>query len=177
MTLVVRSEARVADLAPRIRSAVGRVDATVPVSPPRLVATLVSNSAARARFTVVLLATFALVALSLGAVGIYGVVAYAVARRTREIGVRMALGARATDVLAMVLRSGGSLTAAGIALGTVAALAASRLLSGFLFGVTPSDPAVFIAVPALLGAVAVGASAIPARRAARVDPVVALRSD
>jgi predicted permease len=177
MTLVVRSEARVADLAPRIRSAVGRVDATVPVSPPRLVATLVSNSVARARFTVVLLATFALVALSLGAVGIYGVVAYAVARRTREIGVRMALGARATDVLAMVLRSGGSLTAAGVALGTVAALAASRLLSGFLFGVTPSDPAVFIAVPALLGAVAVGACAIPARRAARVDPVVALRSD
>jgi putative ABC transport system permease protein len=80
-------------------------------------------------------------------------------------------------VLAMVLRSGGSLTASGVAFGTVAALAASRLLSGFLFGVTPSDPAVFIAVPALLGAVAVGACAIPARRAARVDPVVALRSD
>jgi predicted permease len=177
MTLVVRTDARAGDLAPSIRSAVARIDATVPVGIPRLVATLVSDSAARTRFTVVLLATFAFVALALGAVGIYGVVAYAVSRRTREIGVRMALGARATDVLGMVLRAGGWLTAAGVALGTVIALAASRLLAGFLFGVTPNDPAVFIAVPALLAAVAVGACAIPARRAARVDPVVALRSE
>jgi putative ABC transport system permease protein len=177
MTLVIRTDARLDDLAPRVRRAVARVDATVPVSTPRLVATLVSDSAARTRFTVVLLATFAFVALALGAVGIYGVVAYAVSRRMREIGVRMALGARATDVLAMVLRAGGLLAIAGVALGTAIALVSSRVLAGFLFGVTPSDPMVFIAVPALLAAVAVGACAIPARRAARVDPVVALRSE
>jgi putative ABC transport system permease protein len=177
MSLVVRTDARVGDLAPRVRSAIGRVDGSVPVGTPRLVATLVSDSAARTRFTVILLATFAFVALSLGAVGIYGVVAYAVSRRTREIGVRMALGARASDVLGMVLRSGGTLTVVGVALGTVVALAASRVLAGFLFGVTTSDPVVFTAVPALLAAVALGACAIPARRAARVDPMVALRSD
>jgi putative ABC transport system permease protein len=113
----------------------------------------------------------------LGAVGIYGVVAYAVARRTREIGVRMALGARAGDVLGMVLREGGTLAAAGVTLGIAGALAASRVLAGFLFGVTPSDPAVFIVVPLLLGAVAIGACLVPARRAARVDPTVALRAD
>jgi ABC-type antimicrobial peptide transport system permease subunit len=117
------------------------------------------------------------VALTLGAVGIYGVVAYAVTRRTREIGVRMALGARATDVLGMVLREGGVLAGAGVTLGIAGALAASRVLSGFLFGVTPSDPAVFVAVPALLGFVALGACLIPARRASRVDPVEALRSE
>jgi putative ABC transport system permease protein len=124
-----------------------------------------------------LLATFAAVALTLGAVGIYGVVAYAVVRRTREIGVRMALGARATDVLGMVLREGGTLAAAGVTLGIIGAFGASRVLAGFLFGVTPNDPAVFIAVPTLLGLVAIGACLIPARRAARVDPMVALRSD
>jgi len=177
MSLVVRTAVPMTSLAPRLQSAVARVDRTVPVTPPRLVRTLIANSAARTRFTVVLLATFAVVALSLGAVGIYGVVAYAVSRRTREIGVRMALGARATDVLGMVLREGGVLAGAGVTLGIVGALAASRLLAGFLFGVTPNDPAVFIAVPALLGLVAVGACLIPARRASRVDPVVALRSD
>jgi len=138
---------------------------------------LVSSSAARARFTMLLLATFAGVALTLGAVGIYGVVAYAVTRRTREIGVRMALGARASDVLAMVLREGGMLAASGVTLGIIGALATSRVLAGFLFGVTPLDPTVFVAVPALLGAVALGACLLPARRAARVDPVTALRAE
>jgi hypothetical protein len=177
MSLVMRTTAPMSALAPRIRSAVARVDRTVPVTSPRQVRTLVESSAARTRFTVVLLATFAAVALSLGAVGIYGVVAYAVSRRTREIGVRLALGARAGDVLGMVLREGGILAGAGVALGIAGALAASRLLAGFLFGVTPNDAAVFVSVPVLLGLVALGACAIPARRASRVDPVVALRSD
>jgi predicted permease len=177
MSLVLRTTTPLTTIASRIQAAITKVDRTVPVAAPRLVKTLVANSAARTRFTVVLLATFAAVALSLGAVGIYGVVAYAVARRTREIGVRMALGARATDVLRMVLREGGVLAGAGVALGIIGALAASRVLAGFLFGVTPNDPAVFVAVPLLLGLVALGACAIPARRASRVDPVVALRSD
>jgi putative ABC transport system permease protein len=177
MTLVVRVDSDPATFAPRLRAAVAAVDPSVPVKAVRPLDDLVSNSAARARFTVLLLATFAAVALALGAVGVYGVVAYAVARRTREIGVRMALGARAGDVLTMVLRDGGTLTAIGVALGIAGALAASRVLAGFLFGVTPTDPAVFVAVPAVLGLVALGACVVPARRAARVDPVTALRSD
>jgi predicted permease len=177
MTLVVRGTGDVAALTSRIRAAVAAVDATVPVNAVRPLSDLVSSSAARPRFTMLLLVTFAAVALTLGAVGIYGVVAYAVTRRTREIGVRIALGARAADVLGMVLREGGVLAGAGVALGIIGALAASRVLSGFLFGVTPNDPAVFVAVPALLGLVAIGACLIPARRAARVDPMVALRSE
>jgi predicted permease len=177
MTLVVRADADVATLGARVRAAVASVDATVPVKAVRPLGDLVSDSAARARFTMVLLVTFATVALTLGAVGVYGVVAYAVARRTREIGVRMALGARASDVLAMVLREGGVLAGIGVALGIAGALAVSRVLAGLLFGVTPTDPAVFVAVPAVLALVALGACVIPARRAARVDPVTALRSD
>jgi predicted permease len=177
MTLVVRTDGDVATLAPRLRAAVASVDPSVPVKAVRPLDALVSNSAARARFTMLLLAAFAAVALTLGAVGVYGVVAYAVARRTREIGVRMALGARATDVLAMVLREGGTLAGIGVALGVAGALATSRVLAGFLFGVTPTDLAVFVSVPAVLGIVALGACVIPARRAARVDPVTALRSD
>jgi predicted permease len=177
MTLVVRADADVSTLGARVRAAVASVDATVPVKAVRPLGDLVSDSAARARFTMVLLVTFATVALTLGAVGVYGVVAYAVARRTREIGVRMALGARASDVLAMVLREGGTLAGIGVALGIAGALAVSRVLAGFLFGVTPTDPAVFVAVPAVLALVALGACVIPARRAARVDPVTALRSD
>jgi predicted permease len=177
MTLVVRAEGNATTIASRIREAVAAVDPTVPVNSVRPLQDLVSSSAARARFTMVLLAAFAAVALTLGAVGIYGVIAYAVARRTREIGVRMALGARAGDVLGMVLREGGTLAIAGVTLGIVVAFAGSRVLARFLFGVTPSDPAVFVTVPLLLGLVAVSACLIPARRAARVDPMVALRSE
>jgi predicted permease len=177
MTLVVRSDAGVEAVARSIRAAVATVDASVPVKSVRPVDDLIDTSAARARFTMLLLATFAAVALILGAVGVYGVVAYAVTRRTREIGVRMALGARASDVLGMVLREGSLVAGIGVALGIAGALAASRLLAGFLFGVTPNDPGVFIAVPAVLGLVALGACALPARRAARVDPVTALRSE
>jgi predicted permease len=177
MTLIVRTDADVVSFGRRIRSAVSTVDPAVPVKWVREVNELIDSSAARARFTMLLLATFAAVALTLGAVGVYGVVAYAVTRRTREIGVRMALGARASDVLAMVLREGGLLAGVGLALGIVGALAASQLLTGFLFGVTPKDPAVFIAVPAVLAVVALSACVLPARRAARVDPVTALRSE
>jgi predicted permease len=177
MTIVVRTESRVSAVASLLRAAVASVDASVPVKAVRPFTDLIDNSAARARFAMLLLATFAAVALTLGAVGVYGVVAYAVERRTREIGVRMALGARASDVLAMVLREGGTLTGIGIALGLSGALGTSRVLSGFLFGVTTTDPLVFVSVPAVLALVAVGACVIPARRAARVDPVTAIRSD
>jgi ABC-type antimicrobial peptide transport system permease subunit len=120
---------------------------------------------------------FAAIAVVLAVIGVYGVLASAVERRVGEIGVRMALGARASDVWGMVLREGGLLAGVGVALGIVGALAASRLLAGFLFGVTPNDLGVFVAVPAVLALVALGACALPARRAARVDPVTALRSE
>jgi putative ABC transport system permease protein len=122
-----------------------------------------------------LLGAFSLLALLLAVVGIYGVLAYSVAQRTHEIGIRMALGAEAGDVLRMVLRRTLALAATGIAIGAAAALAATRVLAKFLFEVKPSDPATFVTVAALLAGVAVLASWVPARRAARVDPVEALR--
>ena len=134
-------------------------------------------SLARPRFYAVMLGVFAGVACVLAAIGIYGVLAYAVAQRTREIGIRMALGAQRVQVLALVLRSGAFLTIAGIALGLAGAAAGTRLLQGMLFGITPLDPQTFVAVSVLFGAVATLASYLPARRATRVDPMVALRSE
>jgi putative ABC transport system permease protein len=158
-----------------IRSAIASVDRTVPPGTFRTLRGLVDASAARPRFATVLLAAFAAVALLLGAVGIYGVISYAVTRRTREIGVRMALGARRFDVLMMVAREGGWLTAIGVGAGLLIALGAGRLLGGLLYGVRPADPLVFVSVPAVLALVAFVASVIPARRASRVDPVIAMR--
>ena len=117
------------------------------------------------------------VALLIGLVGIYGVIAYAATQRTREIGVRMALGAQIGDVRRMFLRYGLSLTATGIVLGIGVAVVLTRVMSAFLFGVGPMDPMTYAVVSALLGSVALLAAYLPARRAARVDPIVALRAD
>ena len=118
-----------------------------------------------------------MVALALAAIGIYGVMAYTVARRTREIGLRLALGAQPGDVVRLVVGRGGRLAAAGIALGILAALAASRLIAGTLYGVKPWDPATFLLAPLVLGAVALAASWVPARRASRVDPASSLQAE
>jgi ABC-type antimicrobial peptide transport system permease subunit len=129
------------------------------------------------RFSLILLGVFAMLALVLSVVGIYGVTAYTVARRTREVGIRMALGARRSEVLALLLRQVSSPVLAGLGLGLIASLGLTRVLASMLFGVTPTDPATFAAVVVMLSGVAAVACYIPARRAMRVDPTVALRSE
>ena len=138
---------------------------------------LVASNIARQRFYAVLLSVFAGIAGILAAIGVYGVLAYAVVQRTREIGIRMALGAQRAQVLALVLRHGLTLAALGIALGLGGAVATTRLLQGMLFGITPLDPLTFAAVSLLFGLVATLASYLPARRATTVDPMIALRSE
>src|SRR5688500_12049545 len=137
---------------------------------------VVTESVAQRRFSMLLLAVFAVVALFLAAVGLYGVVAYAVSQRTQEIGLRMAIGAQRQDVLRMVLSGGMKLAVAGIVLGVVAALALSRYLQSLLFGVTPLDPWSYVATAGVLLAVSALACYVPARRATTVDPLVALRA-
>jgi putative ABC transport system permease protein len=136
---------------------------------------IVSRTEARPLFQTRLLGIFSGMALLLAAVGIYGVLAYTVSQRTREIGIRMALGAEVKDVLLMVQRRTLALTFAGVVTGTIGALGTTRILNSYLFDVSPADPAILGGVAALLVLVALAAAWIPARRAGRVDPVVALR--
>ena len=130
---------------------------------------------AQKRFLFVLAGVFAAAALTLAAVGLYGLLSYSVARRTQEIGVRAALGAKRTDVLRLILGEGARLALMGVAIGVVASLAVTRLMSSLLFDIQPTDPLTFVAVAALLSLVALFASYLPARRAMKVDPMVALR--
>ena len=138
---------------------------------------LVADDLAQPRFTMLLLASFAAAALLLAAIGLYGVIAFSVVQRTQEIGVRLALGARQSDVLRLVMRRGMLLTATGLAIGMTAALALGQVVGGLLYGVTSHDPATLLAVALFLAAVAMLATYLPARRASRVDPMVALRAE
>ncbi len=152
----------------------------VPAYPVYDIQTMASRTAAasaHARFSAVLLGLFAAVALALAVVGIYGVMAFAVVQRTREIGIRLALGAGRGTVLRMVIGEGVTLAGIGACLGVFAALALTRVLTSLLYGVTPSDPLVYVALMALLGGTALAAAYIPARRASRVDPVEALKGE
>jgi putative ABC transport system permease protein len=160
-----------------IQQAVWSFDKDQPVLAVMPLAQLAAESITMRRVSTLLLGFFAGVAVFLAGLGLYGVMAHAVARRTHEIGIRMAIGARAGDVLAMIVRRGVVLAAIGAGLGLVASLALSRLLTSLLYGVSPTDPYSFAGVAAFLLAVAAIASYIPARRAARVDPAVALRSE
>jgi ABC-type antimicrobial peptide transport system permease subunit len=137
----------------------------------------VADSLVRPRFLSILLGSFSVIALGLAAVGIYGVMAYSVSQRTQEIGVRMALGARAFDVMKMVLGQGTKLAAIGVGIGLAGAFALTRLMSTLLFEVSVTDPATFAAVVALLAVIALLACYIPARRATKVDPMIALRCE
>ncbi|HJU89296.1 MAG TPA: ABC transporter permease [Gemmatimonadaceae bacterium] len=164
-------------LASSIGAAVRSIDSDQPVSKVRPMGELLDSATARERFQLVLLSIFAGAALLLATLGIYGVMAYAVALRTREIGIRIALGAAPRGVLSLVVRQGLRLTAAGVLIGALLALGASRLMSGMLFGVSPTDPVVFGSIALMLVLVAALATYLPARRAARVDPVTALRAE
>jgi putative ABC transport system permease protein len=176
-SLLVRSTLPPDALATAIRERIAAYDPALLVQRIRPMDDVVSGALSRPRFNLVLLSAFALVALVLSAVGIYGVLAYLVAQRTREIGIRMALGARAADVVRLVLREGMTPVAAGSALGMGAAVVGTRALSTVLYGVTPLDPVSFATAPALLALVALLACYVPARRATRVDPLVALRDE
>ena len=136
---------------------------------------LVADSVARQRFSMTLLSAFAGLALALAAVGIFSVMSFLVAQRTHEIGIRVALGAQGRDIIRMVVRYGMGLALAGVAAGLAGAFALTRLMSGLLYGVSPTDPVTFAGVALLLASVALLACLFPARRAARVDPMVALR--
>jgi putative ABC transport system permease protein len=175
MTLVIRTRGEPTAVANAARDVIRALDPAQPVGDVRAMGSLIGTPVARARFNTLLLAIFAFVALLLAGVGIYGVMAYSVAQRTHEIGVRMALGARATDVLRLVVRRGMALALAGVAIGVAASFALTRLMETLLFNVSATDPLTFAGIPLLLAFVALLACLIPARRAARVDPMVALR--
>ncbi len=177
VTLFVRADGPPMNLASAARAAILGVDHDQPVSEVQPLERVLNDSVAQRRLTLWLLGAFALVALLLAAVGIYGVVAYSVARRTPEIGIRLALGAQRSDVLAMVFKQGMALTLIGIALGLAGAFALTRFLSTLLFGVAAADPATFALVSLALAVVASLACLIPARRATKVDPLAALRRE
>jgi putative ABC transport system permease protein len=173
--LVVRTKADPGVIAAAVRQAVWAVDKDQPVSNVRTLDQVFSAAISQERFQALMLGLFAALALVLACVGLYGVISYSVVQRTHEIGVRMALGAQPVDVLRLVIRQGMLLTFAGLAIGIIAGTFATRVLTDMLFGVTPRDPLTFVGVPVLLLVVAFLACYVPARRATRIDPLIALR--
>jgi putative ABC transport system permease protein len=177
MNLLVRSTSDPLRLAPNLRRQVLAVDRDQPVSNISTMENVFSQSLAEPKVIASLLATFAALALLLAALGVYSVVSYSVAQRTHEIGIRMAMGAQQRHVVKLIVGQGLRLVLVGVAIGLAVALAATRVLSNLLFGVTATDPPIFVAVPLLLVAVAILASYVPARNAVKVDPINALRNE
>jgi putative ABC transport system permease protein len=176
-SVVARTRATTDDVARLVRESVRQIDPELAVANVRTVHELVEQNVAGDKFRTTLLAIFAALALVLAAVGIYGVMTYAVGRRSREIGIRLALGARAGEIYRLVLGEGLGVAGVGIAIGLLASAALTRAVSKLLFEVSTTDAATFIIVPALLLAIAALACFVPARRAARVDPSVTMRTD
>jgi len=177
VTIAIRTRAEALSIVPTARVALAALDRELPLAQIRTMDDLVSRSTAQRRFTMLVLGLFAIVAVALASVGVYGVLAYLVTNRTQEIGVRLALGAAGGDVVRLFLREGAVLTSLGLVAGLAGALAAARGLRTLLFGVSATDPATFAGVAVLLVIIALAASYVPARRAARVEPMQALRMD
>jgi putative ABC transport system permease protein len=177
MTLVVRTAGDPIGAVPSIREQVRALDPNLPISQSASMETVIAGSESHRRFVLALMASFAGLALALAALGIYAVMAYNVAQRTHEIGVRMALGAQARDIRWLVVSEGARLALLGAVIGLAGALALTRLLGKLLYGVKPADPITLVTVPLLLMLMACAASYLPARRATRVDPMVALRHE
>lgn len=175
MTIVARSKSDPRAIAGPLRAAVTSVDKSLPVYELKPMTEHLRDSLARRRFNLILLTVFSGVALALAAVGIYGVISYGVTQRTHEMGIRMALGANSRDVLKLVVRQAMILALAGVGIGLLASLALTRLMKGLLFSVSVTDPMTLVVISLLMTLIALLACLIPARRATKVDPLVALR--
>jgi putative ABC transport system permease protein len=175
MYVILRGKSNSLNLDGAVRRELNDLDPTVPISSARSMDDVLSVAQSRPRFLTLLLTVFSGVALALALVGIYGVLSYLVARRSKEFGLRMALGAPRPHVLGLVLKQGAVLALAGVGIGLLTALAFTRVMSSLLYGVKAIDPLTFIVMPLALAAVAMLASYVPARRATKVDPMVALR--
>jgi putative ABC transport system permease protein len=175
MVFVVRTEGDPVSLAAPVRRVLGELDAGQPVAEVRTMEEILADTLSRQRFSTVLLASFSIGALLLAAIGIYGVLAYSVTERTREIGVRVALGAEPSRIVSLIIRMGAAVAGSGLVVGLLGALAVSNVLKSLLFGIKPQDLVTFLTVPLILLAVALVAAWLPARRAARLDPMQALR--
>ncbi|HEV7521620.1 MAG TPA: FtsX-like permease family protein, partial [Candidatus Angelobacter sp.] len=177
MVFVLRAENDAMSLADPARKVINGMDPELPVSQVRTMETVIRQTFASQQFSAVLLGGFSLASLLLAAIGVYGVLAYSVTQRTREIGVRIALGAEPLTITRMVVASGARMVILGAAAGMLAALALSGLMKSLLFGISPRDPLTFVVAPAVFVAVALVAAYVPARRAARVSPMEALRAE
>jgi len=177
MTLVVRTDYDPASLANVVRNEVRSVDKDMPVYKVRTMEQAIATSVSKTRFTMLLLTVFAALALCLSAVGVYSVMAYSVAQRTHELGIRMALGAQSSDIFKLIMRQGFTLALIGVTLGVIAALALTRLMSKLLYMVSATDPTIFTGIALLLVAVVLLACYLPARRATRVNAITALHNE
>jgi putative ABC transport system permease protein len=175
INLLTRTDVEPTSLAASVRGQIAALNKDQAVFNVRTMEQIVSQSVAPRRFSMLLLAVFAVVALALAVIGIYGMLSYAVAQRTREIGLRMTLGAQRTDVMRLVIGHGMKLAIAGVVLGLIASFALTRTMKNLLFGVSATDPITFVSITVLLAVVAFVACWIPARRATKVDPILALR--
>jgi len=177
VAVVLRTRAEPATMMTAVRGAVGELDPRAVIYRVQTMDDVLAGSIAARRLSMILLGVFATLALVLACAGIYGVISYLVAQRTHEIGVRMALGARRSDVMRLILGHGTSMVVVGVAIGSAVALGLTRLMTNQLFGVTAHDPLTFAGVAAVIVLTAIAACWVPARRATRVDPLIAMRAD